>query len=349
MKILVLFSGGKDSLASLIYAVKKYGAKNITAVFCDTGWEHEITYKHIKEVCEKIGVELVVLKSSKYKNFVDLAKKKKRFPSTKARFCTEELKTKPMIDYVLSLKEHLLIIQGIRKDESQSRSKMEKQCTYFKYYYEPYKITGRYDKLIKQAEEFIESGEKIIPDKLSVALHKISPNDFFESQINKAKELNQLPENRIKHYHTYRKKEILEWRQKYNDDIDRPVFDWTAQQTIDYIISNGFTPNPLYYKGFARVGCMPCIMCRLQEIKSMKEFLPDAVARLKKAEKKVNSSLFPPDYIPKRFCSGKDKNGKKFPTADDVLNYVGRNDAQQDLFREENVEHRCMSFYGICE
>ena len=33
MKILVAYSGGKDSQASLIWSVKKYGAKNIEAVF----------------------------------------------------------------------------------------------------------------------------------------------------------------------------------------------------------------------------------------------------------------------------------------------------------------------------
>jgi 7-cyano-7-deazaguanine synthase in queuosine biosynthesis len=37
MKIIVQFSGGKDSHAALIWAVKKYGAENITAQFSDTG------------------------------------------------------------------------------------------------------------------------------------------------------------------------------------------------------------------------------------------------------------------------------------------------------------------------
>ena len=48
MKVVIAFSGGKDSQASLIWAVKKFGTKNIIAVFCDTGWEHPLTYQHIK-------------------------------------------------------------------------------------------------------------------------------------------------------------------------------------------------------------------------------------------------------------------------------------------------------------
>lgn len=53
---------------------------NLTAVFCDTGWEHPDTYKHVNDVCLQMGVRLITLKS-KY-DFVSLAVHKKRFPST---------------------------------------------------------------------------------------------------------------------------------------------------------------------------------------------------------------------------------------------------------------------------
>lgn len=66
---------------------------NLIAVFCDTGWEHPDTYKHVNDVCLQMGVRLITLKS-KY-DFVSLAVHKKRFPSTNARFCTSELKMKP--------------------------------------------------------------------------------------------------------------------------------------------------------------------------------------------------------------------------------------------------------------
>lgn len=59
MKILVSFSGGKDSQACLIQAFKQYGGGNLTAVFCDTGWEHPDTYKHVNDVCLQMGVRLM--------------------------------------------------------------------------------------------------------------------------------------------------------------------------------------------------------------------------------------------------------------------------------------------------
>lgn len=213
MKILVSFSGGKDSQACLIQAFKQYGGGNLTAVFCDTGWEHPDTYKHVNDVCLQMGVRLITLKS-KY-DFVSLAAHKKRFPSTNARFCTSELKMKPMIDYVLSLKESCIIIQGIRAGESTARAAMEEECMYFKSYFQPNK-KGRTE--------------------------------------------------------NYRSKDVKEWCSQYDASVLRPIFKWSAQQVIDCILDAGQKPNPLYYRGFSRVGCFPCIMCRHKEIELIAKY-----------------------------------------------------------------------------
>ncbi len=62
MKVVVLWSGGKDSQACLIHSVKKYGQKNVLAVFCDTGWEHEITVSHVEDVCRHMGEQPVCVR-----------------------------------------------------------------------------------------------------------------------------------------------------------------------------------------------------------------------------------------------------------------------------------------------
>jgi len=104
-------------------------------IYCDTEWEDEETYKFIKDFEVKLKQKIHRLTSI---GFVNLAKKKKRFPSTKGKFCTEELKVKPTIDFILNLKCNVIIYQGIRWEESSNRASMNKSDEYFKYYFTPY-------------------------------------------------------------------------------------------------------------------------------------------------------------------------------------------------------------------
>jgi len=287
MKIIILYSGGKDSQAAMIWAVNKYGVENCEAVFCDTQWENPVTLEHIRETTKQIGVKLTVLESL---GMVELAKQKKRYPSPMARFCTEHLKIRPTIDYVLSHSEHLIIIEGIRKSESHARSKMEAECTFFKYYFTPYRIDDKGNK----------------------------------------------------RYHYYRKKEIIEWCKKYNADKLRPIFNWSAQQTIDYILQNGQHPNTLYYQGFTRVGCFPCIMVTHPQLKLISENHPEMWERLENAENELGRSYFRPGYIPNHACTN-----KKFPSVQDVKQYLQDRNQTLDMFQEETPG--CMSAYNLCE
>lgn len=49
MKIIVTFSGGKDSLASLLW-VRNNLTKDFITIFCDTGWEHPLTYQYKEQL-----------------------------------------------------------------------------------------------------------------------------------------------------------------------------------------------------------------------------------------------------------------------------------------------------------
>lgn len=292
MKILVAYSGGKDSQACLIWSIKKYGLQNIEAVFCDTGWEHPTTYDHINETCKDLNVKLVIVKSKKYNGMLDLAEKKKRFPSSQARFCTSELKSIPFIDYVLEQTDHLIIIQGIRKQESFSRSKMLKQCRFFKYYFEPYNDKGK--------------------------------------------------------KHTYRKKDIITWLKKYSDDILRPVIDWTGIEVMNYIIENGMKPNSLYYEGFKRVGCFPCIMSGHKEVYEIIKRYPEQFENILKEEKRIGSSFFKIDFVPDYAKSGIcPRTGKKYAKGEDVKKYLENKNRTMDLFKDESIS--CSSYYHLCE
>lgn len=107
MKIIVSFSGGKDSQACLIQAAKQYGSDKIEAVFCDTGWEHPLTYQHINAVCQQLDVKLTIIRNEKVGGFQNLCKQMKCFPVASRRVCTSVLKIQPMIDWIISQDENL--------------------------------------------------------------------------------------------------------------------------------------------------------------------------------------------------------------------------------------------------
>lgn len=48
--IVASVSGGKDSAAMCLHLQETIGYKNLKRVFADTGWEHEFTYKYVREV-----------------------------------------------------------------------------------------------------------------------------------------------------------------------------------------------------------------------------------------------------------------------------------------------------------
>ncbi|MEM8529138.1 MAG: phosphoadenosine phosphosulfate reductase family protein [Bacteroidota bacterium] len=160
----IQWSGGKDSSALLVWALENLPRDRLKFIFCDTGWESPITYQFIQKINERLlDNQLIILKSSKYNGLLDLAKKKQRFPSTKARFCTEQLKIYPFIEWVLQQSEDIAVYQGIRSAESISRSRMKVSDDYFKpyilYQENPFQLDGTKKPkpiLYKQVCEWIE-------------------------------------------------------------------------------------------------------------------------------------------------------------------------------------------------
>lgn len=125
---LLSISGGKDSTAMWLYLARELKLPNIVAIFADTGWEHPLTYEYLDYLERELG-PLVRVKHDL--DFVQLAKKKKRFPSTRARFCTEYLKMKPTkawleAQFASGALDRANVIQcsGVRHEESPARARM---------------------------------------------------------------------------------------------------------------------------------------------------------------------------------------------------------------------------------
>ncbi len=119
-------SGGKDSTGLLLWMINESGIprEEIVCSFCDTQNEAAETYEHIAMLSAKV----FPIQWLETEGFIQLAKRKGRFPSTKARFCTQELKLLPTKAFLEDLSERfdeVIPVSGVRRDESEARSKLQ--------------------------------------------------------------------------------------------------------------------------------------------------------------------------------------------------------------------------------
>lgn len=124
VRAVVPISGGKDSQSCLKLCLKKYHPDEILGLFCDTGFEHPLTYEHVKKVSLLYGVRIHTIRAMGDVPYWVV--KKGRFPSFQARFCTERLKIIPskLFYRELALSQGgFEVWYGMRSEESTARRK----------------------------------------------------------------------------------------------------------------------------------------------------------------------------------------------------------------------------------
>lgn len=114
----ISYSGGKDSLATLLIVIKAIG--NVPLLFADTGMEFPETYQNILTVKEHYGLDLVT--TGEPKGF------KEKFgqlgpPAVNARWCCRTCKLEPLTSLIQSRWGQVLSFVGQRKYESQRRAR----------------------------------------------------------------------------------------------------------------------------------------------------------------------------------------------------------------------------------
>lgn len=154
-------SAGKDSGATAILALETQPREALRFISCDTGNEDEGFLPYLAYMEKHLDIKIAVLRADfsaeviRFRQYVrdhwprkgvpqadceraikalvptgnpflDLCLWKGRFPSRRAQFCTEFLKTKPSVEYQLGLIESGLCDavwswQGVRIDESEAR------------------------------------------------------------------------------------------------------------------------------------------------------------------------------------------------------------------------------------
>jgi len=158
-KIIVPVSGGKDSTACLIMALKK--TDDVVAVFNDTGWEHPVTYEYIDYLRETLKIEIHVThghdtSKTAYKGTTvpDIIRSVGRFPFGRGRFCTTYLKQRALKDWyeknLYSSADVYEVWFGIRRDESSQRNRKYEIATPDGLYDMDVFYRGTYNKKLKK-------------------------------------------------------------------------------------------------------------------------------------------------------------------------------------------------------
>jgi len=116
----VLFSGGIDSLGTLMYLkeLAEEVNRDLTAVYVDTTAGLSENKKYVRKVCRYLDVKLeIVSPKTDYFTLV----KRWGIPSHGYRWCCRELKIKPIADFLRRIKEPKAVFDGIRAQESNTR------------------------------------------------------------------------------------------------------------------------------------------------------------------------------------------------------------------------------------
>jgi len=125
-KVIVNFSGGKDSTVAILKVLERYPKKEVILCYQDTGADFLETLPYVEMIAELFELPLVVLK--RYEDFWEMAQRLKHFPTPQMRNCTLYLKVRELNKWIRANRESLgnevIIVSGIRGEESLHRSKL---------------------------------------------------------------------------------------------------------------------------------------------------------------------------------------------------------------------------------
>ena len=137
----ISFSGGKDSVATWLHLTRELCLPNVRCVFADTGHESPMLPAYLDYLVEHgCPLERIHAVNRDLRKtwpedadpawldapltMESLAAYKHRFASNVARFCTTELKLKPLAKHVASLPPDTVLVCGVRAEESPKRAAM---------------------------------------------------------------------------------------------------------------------------------------------------------------------------------------------------------------------------------
>lgn len=243
IKHVVSVSGGKDSLATLLIAIGRFGLRNIVAIFCDTGNEHELTYEYLGYLERRLGLTITRLRA----DFTAEIAAKRKFIARDQRTGRDKNgrrlrwsnKAKRRALAVLHPTGNVFLDLCLWKGRFPSRK--AQFCT----------EELKRNMAVEFQMELMDHGHTVVS-------WQGVRRDESHNRRNAAKFERVAP--RLYIY--------------------RPIVDWTAMQAVEFATLHEILANPLYSMGMGRVGCFPCINAGKDELRQMAARFPAHMGRI---------------------------------------------------------------------
>lgn len=316
IKHVVSVSGGKDSTALLLIALSRCPPDTVVPIFCDTGNEHQAVYDYLLYLEQALDVQIIRLRAD--------------FTS---RFAVRRM--------------------WIARDQRTRRDKKGRKVRWTN------KAKRRaLAALHPSGNPFLDLcmlKGRFPSRKAQFCTEELKRNIAVEFQM-------ELLEQGFR---------VISWQGVRRDESEarrdaklaerigpglrafRPLVEWTAVHVFDFHDTHGVRPNPLYLQGASRVGCMPCINCRKDDLRQIALRWPEHPERIARWEYLVGQcskrgfstffsdahtakdrrQIFNDLHIWRRIEWSKTTRGGK----------------QYDLLNQLDEPTQCASAYGLCE
>jgi len=358
----ISFSGGKDSTATLLLALSKVSLDQIDVIFCDTGNEHQITYDHLAEVEQHFGIQIHRLKADFSREI-----------AVKRSFIANDQRHKREYRWVPKLDARGQVIPALdNQGNVQYRTVRRKGVEVREIVPKMVKRHGRKVRWSNKAKRralavLHPTGHPFLDLCLWKGRFPSRMAQFCTQELKRnmavSFQLNLLDQGfSVVSWQGVRRDESINRRTaKKSEKIGpklwafRPIVDWSAQQTVDFVRSHGCPLNPLYSMGCTRVGCMPCINVRKDELAEVSRRFPEEVDRIEEWEFRV-SQCSKRGYSTMLADSHNAKDRRKIFSDLNIRARVAwaigsKQGVTMDIFEDEEKDgvHACSSAYGLCE
>jgi 3'-phosphoadenosine 5'-phosphosulfate sulfotransferase (PAPS reductase)/FAD synthetase len=356
----VSVSGGKDSAATLSLAINRVGVKNVQAIFCDTGNEHQAVYEYLDYLENHFSVVITRLKA----DFSEQIANKRRFIANDQR-SSRKYKKVFKVDqqgnpvWIRAKDGSIRLFPVIDKETGLVTGKEPRQVIGW----DSGKKTRWTNKAKRRAlAVLVPTGNPYLDLCLWKGRFPSRKAPFCTEELKRNMAVGYQLDLIDAGYG------VVSWQGVRRDEsfarrnaklferlaprmwVFRPLVNWTAAQVFDYCAQQGVKPNPLYLQGMGRVGCMPCVNVSKSELKEIASRFPDEIERIDQWEKLVAqaSKRQAATFIP---APGIKNHEAKDNGIFSVVQWAKttRGGRQFDLLADLSDANACSSAYGLCE